>query len=256
MKKILLHYEIKKHEVLLYFEQETLSIHPSAFLKFQRELKQPIDSIKLKHLLDHHMYYQALDKALKYLNRPRTIHEIKDHLSRQTRSDIIDQIVHHLKNHGYLDDQKFIEHYIDAHPLYGPKLISLKLKNKGIHEEVLKPLLNSYHWTERLNNVLKKSQSLTQKSSFKAQQQKIYRYGLLKGFDRKDIQLWMTQNLNLNDEDEWMALKKLYERTFDKIFRQSNENACQKWISKAVSKGFSYTKAKALCEEKLYETMD
>jgi SOS response regulatory protein OraA/RecX len=256
MKKILLHYEFKNNEVRLYFEDETLSIHPNVYIKYQSELKQPIDLKTYYLLLDDHEYFSSLDQGLKYLKRPRTIHEMKDFLSRFTRNQIIDQVIYYLKAHYYLNDHKYMEQYIEAHPQYGPLMLIKKLKEKGIHTEVSSVFLHRYSFDDRLNNVLKKLLTTQKKRSYQALRDKMYQHGLSKGFDRHDIQAWISQHLKANDDDETIALHHFYTRTFEKIRTQINDNPCQKWTLKAVSKGFSYAQAKSLCEEKYNETMD
>lgn len=77
---------------------------------------------------------------------PRTVKEIKDKLGKRGfKDEIINQVVNHFLDLGYLDDKKYINLWLENQIKYRPSsrfLCFKKLKDLGLNEDLIKEALD------------------------------------------------------------------------------------------------------------------
>ncbi len=84
---------------------------------------------------------KARSSALRYLTyRARTMKEVKDYLQKKDHStDIIDRVVSEMVNYGYVDDERYIQDFINYRKQrgFGRNRIRYELILKGLDKEVI-----------------------------------------------------------------------------------------------------------------------
>jgi regulatory protein len=119
-------------------------------------------------------------KALKLLSyRPRSIFEIKIRLKKITDSEkLINQVIDNLIDQDLLDDQKFVQWWIDQRCTHRPKgnlALKSELFQKGIDRNMIESLLLSPQQERKTAVKLLKSRSIKNKSQ-------AYQYLRTRGF--------------------------------------------------------------------------
>ncbi|HXS14665.1 MAG TPA: regulatory protein RecX [Candidatus Saccharimonadales bacterium] len=92
-------------------------------------------------------------RVLKYLGyRPRSEKEIRDYLAKKTANilnfdvQLIDLIIHKLKQQRFLNDREFARMWVHSRTSFKPKgrrIIAMELKQKGISPELIEEALLS-----------------------------------------------------------------------------------------------------------------
>ena len=93
------------------------------------------------------------------------------------------------------------------------------------------------------------------KKSYSKSRESIYQHLMNQGFSSSLILSKLDHHYSKDDDKEKELLRQLYYKTLPKLQGNPYEK-CQKWVKKALSKGFSYQDAKSLCEDIDIENMD
>ena len=120
-------------------------------------------------------------KVLKYLNfRPRSEKEIRDYLKKKLgnahassfdsaqEGNIIDIVVHKLKQQKFLNDEEFAKMWVRSRTSYKPKgerLVRIELKQKGISQEIIDEVFESSEF--RVQNDLELAVEMLEKKKNK-----------------------------------------------------------------------------------------
>ena len=129
-----------------------------------------------------------LKKSYKYLSfRARSESELLEYLSKKTSSKTsITEVIKTLKKQGFIDDNDFINQYINSYLKkgHGPTKIRFNLLNKGVEKAEINLELDKISDTEWLESakivISKKRKQLDQLEKFKLKQ-KIYQLLTYKG---------------------------------------------------------------------------
>ncbi|MFH0912142.1 MAG: RecX family transcriptional regulator [Patescibacteria group bacterium] len=96
---------------------------------------------------------KAYDKVLKLLSfRPQSIFEVRQKLKTKFNPETIQQAVRRLKKEGWLDDQKFAEHWVKERSQTRARSIThlkAELIQKGIASNIIHEVLSSPDLTEQ-----------------------------------------------------------------------------------------------------------
>lgn len=106
-------------------------------------------------------FEEAKEKAVKYLVlQLRTEAEVKQKLKKlNVEDEIISQVTSYLKSIGYIDDNKYVEAYLRQSvniPKYSVFEIKMKLKQKGIHKEIIEKKLEEFNTKEYESKLIEK----------------------------------------------------------------------------------------------------
>ena len=197
-----------------------LKIHDDTILKYNLLIDKTIDQKKLDEITK---YNDALDSyylALKYINQKmRSTLEISKYLQKKNfDKKIIDQTIKRLQKEGYLNNEKFIESYInDQYNLTnnGPDKIKYNLIKLGFTEE---EIIIDKDFTDKLKNIIIKKQKSNHKLSTNMLKQNIANYLVNLGYS-KDMFIDYLDNINADDEDlikkDYNLINKKYSRKYD-----------------------------------------
>lgn len=132
----------------------------------------------------------ALGKALRFLSvRPRSEKEVRDNLAtKKVTPEIINTLLHRLKDKKLLDDEKFAIWWIEQRNTFRPigkQLIKIELKRKGISDEIVKKLTAQENKEPEINaarELVKKRMSRYKGINQKELLPKLQRFLLSRGF--------------------------------------------------------------------------
>lgn len=188
-------------------------------------------------------------KALFFIEyQMRTISEVKKHLRKSTRDEIvIEDLIKKLKDQGYLNDKHFTKEFIQEKiefDLIGPKQIKEKLISKGIHFDLIDEFLVTYkreYQYDKVETLLQKETKYDFKKPYIKVVNRLKTKLISKGFSLSVIEEVLEANKELiaskvNElpliEKELKKLKKQYKI---KDYKEKD-----KVIKKLMSQGFSY----------------
>ena len=185
--------------------------------------------------------------ALKRLARMMTAYELYTYLIDKSATEgIAKQIVHEFKAKKYVNDDAYTKWYIETKKfIEGPKLITDKLKQKGVSNEIIQTYVSQIDEA----NCLSESISKRLKSSHHQNRQqlmlKLKRYYLQKGFNFDVVSACVKKAVNALDINEYVLL----EKELEKIIRKSKGVLDkQKMLEKLYRKGFRYDDIKHALE--------
>jgi len=135
-------------------------------------------------------YLKARISAFKFITfKRRTIKEVENKLiSLDINSEYIEDIINELIELEYLNDEIYVEKFVEKSNKLSINMIKLKLREKGIDKSLIDNFFNknSFEEIDKIANILKKK-----KFSFDLpidEQNKIKVYLLRKGFSKSDIE--------------------------------------------------------------------
>jgi regulatory protein len=142
-----------------------------------------------KNLFDKLFNYGC--KLLKY--RDRSVSEIKEKLRTKSSSEKdVDKVVEKLIQLGYLNDQRFVDGYINKWLAKGKSLnlIIYELKEKyGISDEILNKLDIENLKQQQVENIIQ----IVKKKYNKPDKKKIYNFLQYKGFSEEEIESMLNK---------------------------------------------------------------
>lgn len=156
-------------------------------IKYSLRENMEVDEDFLNKLIDECEVLKAYNYALYVLGcKDYTSSEIVKKLRQKEYSEeTIDKIILKLKNYGMIDDEKYIDRYVnDCLNLkkYGSRKILFNLKSKGIQSDVINntSISNEVQFSNAYMLAFKRSNILGENPNKK---EKIFRYLLSKGYD-------------------------------------------------------------------------
>ncbi|MDA5388117.1 recombination regulator RecX [Loigolactobacillus backii] len=203
---------------------------------------------------------KAYQLALTYLSRQlRSEMEVRLYLKKhEIPVSARQQIITKLQELNLVNDQDYAESYVRTVMLTsdkGPTVITQKLKEKGIKENLIEDALVLYQTDDLVANGLKAAQKLAkhyQKLSFSQQKQKV-RLGLMqKGFSGESLdQILLQLDLEPDPEREWQALVQQGEKVMRQTARLEANKRRQKIKQRLYQKGFHLDEINRFLDEQL-----
>lgn len=116
-------------------------------------------------------FEKYLNKALRFLSyRPRSEKEIRDKLlMKKAPQDIVDKVINSLREHKFLDDEKYAKWFIENRLRFNPKgqrILKMELKQKGVSSEIIEEAIKNLSGdgeTELPSNDLDSARKLVEK---------------------------------------------------------------------------------------------
>src|SRR4051812_8380817 len=104
-------------------------------------LDQELTEADLNELQFAEARQQAIERAINYLSfRPRSEGEVRRHLrKKETPSELIDEVIEHLKRLDYLNDKAFATFWVENRDQFNPKgsqALRSELALKGVEREI------------------------------------------------------------------------------------------------------------------------
>lgn len=232
--------KVKNSQYEITFENgTTIFLYEDTIIKYNLLFHKNISEKELGNIIKENDKLEAYYLSVKYLNnKMRTTLEIKKYLQKKDYSNIvIDNTISILKKQGYLDDNKFIESYInDQYHLTnnGPEKIKNNLIRLGIDES--KIFINK-DFTSKIKNIIAKKTKVNNKLSTTALKLNIANYLYNLGYNREMFQKYLD-NINTNDDE---FINKDYEKLYNKYKNKYDEYKLNLFLKdKLYQKGYSY----------------
>ncbi len=196
-------------------------------------------------IIDDNQMIDLYQKAIKFISyQSRSRNEVEQYL--KEKSDNINhqtQVIDKISSLGYLNDENFAQEVLDYEMRHqkGPKVVSQKLKQKGVSEDVIKEVLSKYDETieiEIIKNIIDKMIRKNDDLPIKRQKDLLYAKLLGDGFHSSLIMDHLAKaSLNDNSEETLMVeIEKLQRR----YMNTSEAERKQKIIRSLMNKGYEY----------------
>lgn len=242
--KILKYKKMSKGRYKITFDTSELIIYEDVIIKNNLLLEKNITLKLLEKILEENKYYEVYNLGLSYIEtKLRTEKELKEYLMKKLfKEDIIDKVIYKLKIEGYINEQKYIEAYINDKVKLtskGPFIIKKELIELGLDENIINEYLNKIDfeiWKEKLNKIInKRINQMNNKSLYMIKNKlKIDLYNL--GYQKELIEELLAK-INKNDED---SLEKEYIKIYNKYKKKYKEEFLNSKIKNSLyQKGFN-----------------
>lgn len=236
--------KIGKSKYKLCFENTELILHEDLILKYNLLSKRNLDSSQIEILLKENMFYDAYESALRLLSvKVRTKKELETLLEKKNYDkSIIDKVILKVTEEGYINDNKYIELYVNDKvnlSTDGP----IKIKNNLLKNELdinyIDKVLGSISddiWKEKIQKIIDKKSKVNKNSSY-VFKNKIINYLTNLGYEKNMIYEVLSNN-NFNDNDNYKKeLDKIRKKYSKKYSGSELEFKIKKYM---YSKGYSY----------------
>ena len=160
--------------------------------KFGLRLNDNIDQKQINEILEFDEFLKAQKFVYKLLSHySYTVNEIIQKLrKKKIKPTTIDKVVNNIIEQGLVNDNEYVKLYIESKKLtkpIGKKLLKLKLKNKGIDQEIidsqLEQLYSSKEEKAAAEKVLARYIKTLKEKDLKKRKEKCFRHLISKGFD-------------------------------------------------------------------------
>lgn len=191
-------------------------------------------------ILDNKYYYYdriAQNKLKKMLTKEEVIIFLEE---KEASKFIIDKLIKKYLDYGYINDLNYAKLFIEQRKYKdGPKLITNKLKNKGIDLNTIDEALKNVDEPAILETIIIKKLSTNKNKSKNQLINKLKQSLNLKGYSYDIINQIIENNISYYQVDELV----LIEKEFDKQMLKTNFNLADyqtklKFRNKLLSKGF------------------
>lgn len=245
--------EKKKRLYLLQIDQtENLYVTEDTIVRFMLRKDLMLSEEELTEIKQFAQFSEAKNLALYYLSfKQRTKKEVSGYLKeKEFDSNIITGVIQQLVNEKWIDEERYVETYIRqnlATSDKGPFVITQKLKDKGIPEDIITRQLQTTDFQDLIEKLIgkyiKKYQSkIPQKQLFPKIQQAM----ATKGFHYNEVKEALSQvQLVDNSEQETKLLEKEIEKALRRYQKKYTGYELKQRLTQALArKGFDYDEIK------------
>lgn len=236
-----------KNKYKVYFDNSEVTLFEDVILNNDLLLKKDIDLELLDKVIEDNKYYEAYYLSLGYIDiKMRNKNEITKYLKKKDFSNkIIDFTITKLTNLGLLNDNKYIEAFInDKINLSndGPYKIKRLLLDIDYKEEVIDEYLNkidSSIWKDKISHIIsKKTKSLKNNSYYMfINKMKSYLFDL--GYETELIELELSK-VNYDNS----SIEKEYKKASIKY--KTDKNKIYNYL---LRKGYGYDEINSIINE-------
>ncbi len=224
--KILKYKKLSSGKYKVTFDSNELILYEDVILNNNLLIEKNITLETLDKIIEENTFYEVYNKALKQLEyKMRTEKELKKNLSRFNYSSlVIDKVVEKLKSLGYLNEEKYIEAYINDKinlTKSGPYKIKRDLLNLELDETLIDNYLNTLPkntWQKKLEKVIEKKLNTMKNLSLSTIKNKLNMELFNLGYDKEDIEYYLSK---INKDDS-SSLKLEYEKALNKYSKKYN----------------------------------
>lgn len=236
----------RKKVILVLSNEETLEINEDIILDFYLFKDKELDEKTIKDIKKSANMQSALKKSYDLLSRGTyTKNEIKRKLiQKKYPIVIVDQVIAKLLSLHYIDDDKYVEEFVNMakEKGIGPNRIKSLLITKGISEQRIANI--NYSEDEEIEIIKSQMLKLENKYvnyNYQSKLQHIYDKLLSLGFSKQSIQICLETIEAKNDDHELELLRKdilKAKRKYAKIINSSERK--KKIVSYLYKKGYNY----------------
>lgn len=220
MKQITSIKQISSNKYQLIINDKKHVVYDDVLLKYHILKKGEITDDVYNEIIKSNNFHEGYNRAIKFISyKMRTEKEVRAKLSKLSvpKKDI-EMIIERLYNEGYLNDEKYINAYVNDQinlTLNGPNKILNNLKKEGFNESLIYKYLdyNDDIWKEKAKKVLDKKLKSYNKYSKKMILIKLKNDYHNMGYEESSY-LSLINDLNINDEN---AIIKDYEKVYRKL---------------------------------------
>ena len=225
-----------------FINNNSLTLFEDVILDNNILYKSDIDDELFNKLIEENKYYEAYNKALKYvLTKMRSIYEVEKYIEKLEISvDSKSRIIDKLKSINLLNDKLYAEAYIsDKINLTndGPLKIKNDLINKKVDESIIDSELEKYDneiFIEKIKKIISKKKNTKYSNYIYKQKLNIYLINL--GYNSSDI----IPLLNDIEIDTSVQLKKDYDSLYKKLSKKYSDKQLDYEINaRLYKKGYS-----------------
>lgn len=152
------------------------------------QVGQELSKEKILELKDRDTFEVAYQRTLKYIEiRERSVTEIQRYLKKNAVSDeISEQVIDRLKHAGLLDDERFVQMWIENRNEFrprSPKALRMEMRYHGIDDELIDRSLETIDEHELAYKAAKKYARKLEKLDWQDFRKKLYGYLGRRGFN-------------------------------------------------------------------------
>lgn len=217
--------EIKKYKYIgnskykVFIDEKEYILYEDVIIKNNILLNKNISKSELDIYLKENIYYDALDKSIKYISiKLRSKSQVIKYLENKYDSLVINKIISILEERKYIDDDAFSIAYInDKINLKndGPYKIRYDLNNLGISKDIIDKnivIFNKDLEFNKIDKIINKELKLNNNKSIIEFKNNIYYKLYNLGYSKEYISILV--NDIIFDE------RKIYNREYDKLYKK------------------------------------
>ncbi len=238
----------RKGDLIVTFEDgSSMLVEYDIYLKYHLTPSLAMDDNIFKEMQEENAFLFFKRLALKRLARMMTAFELYTYLiEKGAHKGIANQIVYDFKTKKYLDDDTYAAWYISSKSLIeGPRMITDKLKQKGVSDDLINKHLNLINERDCLTKSIAKKIKGKTNQNRQQLKLKLKRYYMQKGFSLDIVSACVNEAVSHMKIDESSLLKKDLEKLIKKSKEDINK---QKIIEKLYRKGYRYDDIKHAIE--------
>ena len=237
--------KILKNKVVINFENEKLEIDKNIYPNFYLYEGKEISKKEFQQLKKSNDVASLLSYALKLRSKAiYSEYQIREKLYKKEASKKeVDQVVKMMKQHNLIDDDAFIEDYVEYYNSlnYGKNKILNKLSEKGIFQAKLEKVKFPITLErKKAKNVYLRLLRKYEKYNFAQKKQHVFNAYISMGFD-KEIANEMVTLIpeEKNNKHELQKLEKDYEKVYLRLSRKYEKKELrQKILQSLLQKGY------------------
>lgn len=226
-------------------EKYAFSVDEDVLIKYQLKKGMELDEFTQLEVLYQDTVRKAFGTAIQYLAiRMRSEKEVRDYLKQKEIEDpVIQEVVHRLYNHHYLNDEEFALAYTRTQintTDKGPRVIKEELKEKGIGDSILEKVMEEFTFELQFSKVLhlcKKAQNKKRNDSQFVFEQKLKQALNRKGYSFSIIDEAMGEIKNASQDEQNLEIEAL-QKQGEKAWKKYGDDR-QKIKQFLYRKGFS-----------------
>ncbi len=226
--KIIKYKKMSRGRYKVTFDTQELILYEDVIIKNNLLLEKNITIELLEKVINENIYYEVYDNALTQIEyKMRTTKELKEILQKKNfSSSIIDEVIEKLKKEGYLNEEKYIEAYINDKinlSKDGPFKIKKSLELLDLDSEKINNYLESIDeeiWDEKLQKIINKKLNLMKNKSLSTIKNKLKIELFNLGYDNSKIEYY----LNKIEKDDGEIIEKEYDKIYKKYSKKYNGN--------------------------------
>lgn len=237
----------KKNKYIVSTINNDYTFDEDTIIKFSIYPNKIFSKDEFQQILENQEIISFYNKALNYMSyQLRSEFEVYYYLrQKDVNEQKINIILRKLKDLGYIDDQRYAKVIFDyiSRQKKGPRVLELKLKQKGIKDEVIQEVVKEYNYLQQdkiINELIDKIKDKNKFDPVKMQRIKLYNSLVRYGFDFEIINDALNNVEFVDDSDEKLTLE------IEKLIRKYNKYDSQikknKIISALMNKGYEYRK--------------
>ena len=240
---------------VLWDDDTTLKLYDDTIIKYNLLGKKEFTSKERDQIIKTNNGLEAYYKALKYLSyKLRTKKEVEKYL-RQNKygTDIINEAIKRLENEKYLNDDIYLQAYINDQinlSSKGPNLIKKELEKAGFIETKIDSYLAKITdevWLAKIKKIIEKKTKANHNLSSRMLKEKIKQYLIKEGYFLDQINSGLENFTFIEDEN---ILTREYFKTFNKLKKKYDGDVLLEKVKYTLyHKGFELTQIEDLISQ-------